>query len=39
MMCATVFLQERIGDLFVYTNFTGVEVTWAVYQDIVTAYR
>ncbi|PXA78651.1 ISL3 family transposase, partial [Auritidibacter sp. NML120636] len=31
--------QERIVDLFADANFTAVEVTWAVYQDIVRAYR
>ena len=31
--------QERIVDLFADANFTAVEVTWAVYQDIVSAYR
>lgn len=31
--------QERIVGLFADANFTAVEVTWAVYQDIVSAYR
>jgi transposase len=31
--------QERIAGLFADSNFTEVEVTWAVYQDIVAAYR
>jgi transposase len=31
--------QERIAGLFADSSFTEVEVTWAVYQDIVNAYR
>src|SRR5699024_2396790 len=31
--------QERIANLFADPNFTEVEDTWAVYQDIVSAYR
>ena len=31
--------QERIAELFADPNYTEVEVTWSVYQDIVTAYR
>ncbi|WP_234914116.1 transposase [Corynebacterium belfantii] len=30
---------EGIVGLFANANFTAVEVTWAVYQDIVSAYR
>ncbi|MDN6461415.1 MAG: transposase, partial [Corynebacterium flavescens] len=31
--------QERIVSLFADANLTEVEVTWAIYQDIVAAYR
>ena len=31
--------QERIVSLFAGPNFTAVESTWAVYQDIGSAYR
>ncbi|AZL07373.1 MULTISPECIES: ISL3 family transposase [Brevibacterium] len=31
--------QERIASLFADANLTEVEVTWALYQDIVAAYR
>ncbi|WP_346036004.1 transposase, partial [Brevibacterium picturae] len=31
--------QERIASLFADANLTEVEVTWAIYQDIVAAYR
>lgn len=35
----TTTQHRRVARLFADTNFTEVEVTWSVYQDIITAYQ